>query len=143
MVTNVLLCSTFLPGYWLYLHCMKLLVLIVSLLFSLFSGEREEFVCPTPSSECFADLTQNREICFTSAQGYTFAGNGSTYSVSVRTTQSGRRINQQVRSTFRFVKDGKVVDNNHLYPFLFQSDIHSAGMFISERYLFSICCLRL
>ena len=89
------------------------------------------------------DFTRNRDICITSAQGYTFAGSHSTNSVSIRLTQSLRRLNQPVRSTFRMVKGGKIIDNNHLHPFLAQSFVHLAGIHTSERFLFSICRLRL
>lgn len=87
--------------------------------------------------------TLYREISITAAQGHTFAGNNSTNSVSAKPPQSGRRINPQVRSTFRIIKGRKVIDNNHLHPFLAQSIVHLAGIYISERYLFSICRLRL
>ena len=134
---------------------MKLFVLIFSLLLSFLSTGRTDVansvsssgsrcnVSKSPSSEQAADFTQNREICITSAQGYTFAGNNSTNSVSVRLTQSVRRINQPVRSTFRIVKGGKVIDNNHLHPFLAQSFVHLAGIYVIDRFLLSICRLRL
>lgn len=134
---------------------MKLFVLIFSLLLSFLAGGQKDVVSKSfpndsqcniseyPSAEAAADFTQNREICITAAQGYTFSGNNSTSSVSVRITQSGRRIHQPVRSTFRIVKGGKVVDNNHLHPFLAQSVVHLAGIYLSARYLFSICRLRL
>ncbi|MBR1576115.1 MAG: hypothetical protein IJ654_06685 [Bacteroidales bacterium] len=96
-----------------------------------------------PSAEETVDYAQNRDICITSAQGYSFAGSDSTNSASVRIPQSIRRLNQPVRSTFRIVKDGKVIDNNRLHPFLAQSFVHLAGIYISERYLYSICRLRL
>lgn len=133
---------------------MKLFVLIFSLLLSFLAGGQKEVVSKSfpndsqcniseyPSAEA-ADFTQNREICITSAQGYTFAGNNSTNSVSVRLTQSVRRINQPVRSTFRIVKGGKVIDNNHLHPFLAQSFVHLAGIYVLDRFLLSICRLRL
>jgi len=41
------------------------------------------------------------------------------------------------------VKDGKVIDNNRTHPFLAQSLVHSVGFYLVERYLFSICRLRL
>ena len=119
---------------------------------SFFSGGRAEVVSISaskcnisecPSTENAADFKHNREICITAAQGCTFAGNNSTNSVSVKTTHSGRRINPQLRSAFRIVKGGKVIDNNHLHPFLAQSVVHLAGIYIAERYLFSICRLRL
>lgn len=143
--------------YFVPLPCMKHLVLIFSFLLTFLSEGRTgmEVVSTNSSSssqcnvsECSStenagDFTQNREICITAAQGYTFAGNNSTNSISVRITQTGKRTSPQVRSTFRIVKGGKVIDNNHLHPFLAQSFVHLAGIYIAERYLFSICRLRL
>ena len=134
---------------------MKVFVLIFSFLLSLLSGGRTEVagtnpssgsqcnVSECPSTEIITDFAQNREICITAAQGYTFAGSESTSSLSVRIPQSGKKTTPQVRSTFRIVKGGKIIDNNHLHPFLAQSFVHLAGTYISERYLFSICRLRL
>ena len=133
---------------------MKLIVLILSFLISFFTGGKTEVVSTSlnsgqcsitesQSTEKNSDYTENRELCITAAQGYAFAGNNSTNSVSVRTTQSGKRTSSQVRSTFRIIKGGKIIDNNHLHPFLAQSIVHLAGIHISERYLFSICRLRL
>ena len=121
---------------------MKLFALIFSFLLTFLSGGRTEVVS-TRSTETAVDFTRNREICITAAQGYGFAGENSTNSISARITQSGKRTSPQVRSTFRMVKGGKVIDNNHLHPFLAQSFVHLAGFYISERYLFSICRLRL
>ena len=141
--------------FLLSLHCMKLVVLILSFLLSFLSGGRTEVVntssqdngrysvSESQSTEKTADYTQNRELCITAAQGYTFAGGGNSNSVSIRVTQSGKRTSPQVRSTFRIIKGGKIIDNNHLHPFLAQSIVHQAGMYISDRYLFSICSLRL
>lgn len=141
--------------FLLSLHCMKLVVLILSFLLSFLSGGRTEVVntssqdngrysvSESQSTEKTADYTQNRELCITAAQGYTFEGGGNSNSVSIRVTQSGKRTSPQVRSTFRIIKGGKIIDNNHLHPFLAQSIVHQAGMYISDRYLFSICSLRL
>ena len=133
---------------------MKLIVLIVSFLLSFLSGvDAEPIRAEAESSQCsviesqpsekIADYTQNRDLCLTAAQGYSFAGDGNSNSVSIRVTQSGRRTSQQSRSTFRIIKGGKVIDNNHQHTFLARSIIHQAGTYISERYLFSICRLRL
>ena len=133
--------------FFVPLPCMKLLVLIFSFLLTFLSegrtGTEVVIVSECSSTENAGDFTQNREICITAAQGYTFAGNNSTNSISVRITQSGKRTSPQVRSAFRMVKGGKVIDNNRLHPFLAQSVVHLAGIYISERYLFSICRLRL
>ena len=134
---------------------MKHLALILSILLSFLSGGRTDVldkssqnegqcsVSESSSTDKTTDCTQNREICITAAQGYSFAGGSNTHSVSIRVTQSGRRTSPQVRSTFRIIKGGKIIDNNHLHPFLAQSIVHQAGIYISDRYLFSICSLRL
>jgi hypothetical protein len=131
---------------------MKLVVLALSFLLAFLSGGRSQVVSPSPenssvsaipSTEKTADYASNKDICLTAAQGYTFAGRGNPSSVSIRVPQSVRRTTPQARSTFRIVKGGKIIDNNHLHPFLAQSVVHQAGMYISERYLFTICSLRL
>jgi hypothetical protein len=134
---------------------MKLAALIISFLLSFLSGGKAAeadvrpqndgrcSVAESPSTEKTADYTRNRELCIAAAQGYTFAGDGGTNSVLIRVSQSGRRTQLQVRSTFRIIKGGKVIDNNHLHPFLAQSIVHLAGMYLSDRYRFSICSLRI
>jgi hypothetical protein len=133
----------------------KTLLLILSLLLSLFSGGKNKAdtvvpsdegsycVAEASSSDTKADFSLNRDLCITVAQGQTFAGDGSSNSVSVRTTNTGRRTSPQTRSTFRVIKGGKVIDNNRTHPFLTPVFVPLSGMHISERYLFSICRLRL
>lgn len=130
--------------FLLSLYNVKFVTLILSLLLSFLSVGRTDVVSTSPQNgEYIADCSRNRELCITAAHGYTFAGNGSTNSVIVRVTQSGRRTTPQVRSTFRIIKGGKVIDNNNIHPFLARPIVHQVGMYISERYLFSICNLRL
>ena len=133
----------------------KQVVLILSFLLSLFSGGRTEevsggssqdvlyAVTEDQSHENTAGYAQNKELCITAAQGYSFSGDSNPNSVSIRVTQSGRRTQSQVRSTFRIIKGGKVIDNNHSHPFLAESIAHQAGMYVPQRYLFSLCRLRL
>ena len=120
------------------LHTVNPLVLILSLLLSFLPGRREGNV-----SEISPNQARNREICITAAQGYTFAGDESGNSVSVRVPRCGQRISQQTRSCSRIVKSGKVIDNNHLHPFLAQPVLQLGGTHVSGRYLFSLCTLRL
>ena len=89
------------------------------------------------------NYTRNREICLTAAQGYTFSGTDDSNTVSVRVTNSGRRTSQHARSTFRVVKSGKIIDNNHQHPFMAVPYAALSGMYLPERYLYSICRLRL
>ena len=144
-------CGSFL----LSLRLVKQVVLILSFLLSLFSGGRTEVVCGGSSQDVLYAVTedqshentagyaQNKELCITAAQGYSFSGDSNPNSVSIRVTQSGKRTQSQVRSTFRIIKGGKVIDNNHSHPFLAESIAHQAGMYVPQRYLFSICRLRL
>ena len=134
---------------------MKILTLILSLLLSLFSGDKAGRVSDVQeavgqcsisersSSEKTVDHSLNRDICITAAQGYSFTGSNSTNSVSARTSNTGRRTSPQTKSTFRVVKSGKVIDNNNIHPFLTPSFIKLSGTRTSERYLYSICRLRL
>lgn len=134
---------------------MKLTVLILSLLLSLLTGGRVGGAAPAypqeddsysiaevPASRQPSDFAANRDICLTAAQGYTFAGDSTVTSLSVRSTTS-RRTTSQTKSNFRIIKDGKVVDNNHSHPFMAQSFTMLSGPRISERYIFSLCCLRI
>ncbi|MBQ9310180.1 MAG: hypothetical protein IJ222_04870 [Bacteroidales bacterium] len=130
----------------LSLYSVKSLVLILSLALSFFLGEKDRstaWVAASSPSEKQTDQALNREICFTAAQGYTFAGSESSNFISFRTAQGGRRTSSQTRSNYRFVKCGKVIDNNHLHPFLSQPVLSLGGTHISERYLFVLCTLRL
>ena len=43
----------------------------------------------------------------------------------------------------RIIKGGKVIDNNRTHPFLTPFFVPLSGMHVSDRYLFSICRLRL
>ncbi|MBP3202553.1 MAG: hypothetical protein J6M31_02975 [Bacteroidales bacterium] len=134
---------------------MKTLLFILSLLLSLFSGGKNKTeavaasddgvycVAEASSPDTQADYSLNRELCISAAQGQTFAGDGGSNSVSIRTTNTGRRTSPQNRFTFRVIKGGKVIDNNRTHPFLTPVFVPLSGTPISERYLFSICRLRL
>lgn len=133
---------------------MKTLLLILSFLLSLLGGGRHQAEAVVSSEEgtyCVAEassdakdnLSLNRDICITAAQGQVFSGERSSNSVSLRNTHTGRRTSPQPRSTDRVVKGGKVIDNNRTHPFLTPVFVPLSGMHISERYLFSICRLRL
>jgi len=134
---------------------MKSAVLFLSILLSLILGGRssssalsqgadsEYSLCQTPSSDNSSALSWNREVCISAVQGYSFSGDGGSNTVSFRVPGTGRRTSPQSRSLFRIVKGGKIIDNSHIHPFLAYSVPHLAGMYLPERYLFSICRLRL
>lgn len=133
---------------------MKTYALILSFLLSLFSWGGFDAVDPVQAAqrkdsltagpvEQTTDFTQNQELCFFASQGYSISGGNGSQSVGVRVSPSGRRTSSQTKSPFRMVKAGKMIDNNHSYPFLTQSFERSSGLYISERYLFDLCRLRL
>ena len=134
---------------------MKTLLFILSLLLSLFSGggnkteanvasdEGTYCVAEASSSDTQADYSLNRDLCILVAQGQIFAGDGSSNSVSVRTTNTGRRTSPQNRFSFRMIKGGKVIDNNRTHPFLTPVFVPLSGTHVYERYLIAICRLRL
>ena len=71
----------------------------------------------------------------------TLSGDGNSFAPSVRSTNSGRRVQPSTKSAFRVIKTGKVFDRNNFYAFRtvilqFQSGIRS-----NSRYIHSICQL--
>ena len=133
----------------------KVLLLILSLLLSLFSGRQQTpdaavsseegsyCLAEAASSDAPTDYRLNRDLCITAAQGLSFSGEGGSNPVSLRSPNTGRRTPTQLRSSTRFVKGGKVIDNNRTHPFPTPYFVPLSGTHISERYLFSICRLRL
>lgn len=142
-------------SFLLSLCPVRIVVFLLSFLLSFLSGAKADAVAEvsgpagdycvseTPSTANPQARNLSQDICLTAAHGYTFAGNGNINFVSLRVTQTGKRSSSQLRSTFRIVKCGKIIDNNYIHPFLSQSVIHLSGVYLSERYLFSICRLRL
>jgi hypothetical protein len=136
--------------FFVSLLSVKTLLLILSLLLSLFSGGKNKAdtvvpsdegsycVAEASSSDTKADFSLNRDLCITVAQGQTFAGDGSSNSVSVRTTNTGRRTSPQTRSTFRVIKGGKVIDNNRTHPFLTPVFVPLSGMHILKVSVFHL-----
>ena len=137
---------------------MKHLVLILSFLLSFLSGGKDACVrsvpapaglpktavCRTTPERTTDGRMMNKEFCLSPVQGGGIAGAGAgSHSSSVRNTNPGRRLPQSTRSTSRIVKAGKIIDNNHLHPFLTPFFRKLSGTDMPERYLYSICRLRL
>ena len=72
--------------------------------------------------------------------GYT-GENNSVISSSVRSTNSGRRIQPSGKAPFRVIKDGKVIDRHNFYTF--QTDLKQfpSGIHSTNRYIYSLCQL--
>ena len=135
---------------------MKHLVLVLSLLLSFLAGGKDvrvrnvpvpagtpgTAVCRTAPERETDGRMLNNELCLSPVQGGGIAGTGS-HSFSVRNTNPGRRPSQSNRSASRIVKAGKIIENNHLHPFLTPFFCKLSGTDIPGRYLYSICKLRL
>lgn len=119
---------------------------ILSLMLSLILGG--SIVADSHSTESRHE-TKNIAQCLitesstTSALDFSFSRNSLTQSFSYRSANSSQQTSPQVKSSCRIVKCGKIIDNNRLHPFLTISFVRLSGIFISERYLYSICRLRL
>ena len=134
---------------------MKTLVLILSIMSILLGGSgrkavsevvRPEVCCSggeVPHSGEVIGHSSNRDFCITAPFGYSFTGYSGMNYVPVRNLDSGRRTSPKSRSTFRIVKSGKVIDNKNLYPLLALSFSQQPGTHSSQRFLYSICRLRL
>lgn len=133
---------------------MKPVLLILSLLLSLLSEGREvrsAVSSNTKAISCISDTasaaqtddSRGREFCITAVQGYTFAGNENSHSVSLRSFQTGRRSSPQAKSSTRIVKSGRIIDNKNLHPCLVMSYRLMTGLVFSQKYLHIICRLRI
>lgn len=71
--------------------------------------------------------------------GYT--GENNSVTSSVRSTNSGRRIQPSGKAPFRVIKDGKVIDRRNFYTF--QTDLKQfpSGIHSTNRYIYSLCQL--
>lgn len=71
--------------------------------------------------------------------GYT--GENNSLSTSVRSTNSGRRVQPSGKAPFRVIKEGKVIDRHNFHAF--QTDLNQfpSGIHSSNRYIHSICQL--
>ncbi|MBQ0024294.1 MAG: hypothetical protein KBT00_01025 [Bacteroidales bacterium] len=75
----------------------------------------------------------------TRTAGYT--GENNSITSSVRSTNSGRRVQPSGKAPFRVIKDGKVIDRHNFYTFQTDLKQFSSGIHSSIRYIYSICQL--
>ena len=71
--------------------------------------------------------------------GYT--GENDSVTSSVRSTNSGRRIQPFGKTPFRVIKDGKVIDRHNFYTFQTDLKQFSSGIHSTNRYIHSLCQL--
>ena len=132
---------------------MKSFVLIFSVLLSfIFGGDRTNSVCDRNLHYSDAVVKCSDKDAAEKKSGFndtailplrpaTFSGDGNSFAPTFRSNHSGKRVQSSFKSSFRIIKEGKVLDRNNLYAFRtdilqFQSGIHS-----NSRYIYSICRL--
>ena len=101
----------------------RLAVILIALLSFFLNGQRESSAVIS-QDEWGTDVSVNttdfitkdspitfcRDMSFMPMSGNAFSGNTTSFSGSIRLTQTGRRINPSTKTTFRLVKAGKVID---------------------------------
>ena len=131
---------------------MKGIILILSVFLScLFSGSGQDYAAVEEREhetvvECTErNTTENKadfnDLAILPIRTAAFSGDGNNFTPSVRSTNSGRRVQPSTKSAFRLIKAGKVFDRNNFSTFQaailqFQSGIRS-----NSRYIHSICQL--
>lgn len=132
---------------------MKTVLLILSVLFPLLSGggkpacsglpESSGVVTASDSSGAAAPAVPCRDICITASQGTSFSGSENESTVSLQTLTPGRRIHQGTKTPSRHIKAGKLIDTHNYASFLSALFLGVDGEQSLQRYIYSICCLRL
>jgi hypothetical protein len=134
---------------------MKDIVLILALFLSLLNSCGKEVTLSTASCQETAivaddsgskktpDYLLHKDMCITSPQGWAFSGGENGSPVSIRTSQSGRRVNQPTKNTTRLFRSGKVIDTHNFDPFLSALFPKVYGIQSFSRFIYAICCLRL
>ena len=70
-----------------------------------------------------------------------FSGENNSVTSSVRSTNSGRRIQPSDKDPFRIIKDGKTIDKNNFDTFRAELKQFPSGIHSTKRYIHSICQL--
>lgn len=130
---------------------MKVLVLILSFILSFIDGGRITDVrTSVRHSSCVVEVAgqDNSEKApnystpaILPIQSAGFSGEDTSVAPSVRSTNSGRRIQLSQKFPFRVIKDGKVIDRHCFYTFQTNLIRFSSGIHSTDRYIHSLCQL--
>lgn len=82
-----------------------------------------------------------KSLCFLPSRTAEYTGENNCVTSSVRSTNSGRRVQPSGKAPFRVVKDGKVIDRNNFYAFRTDLKQFSSGIHSTNRYIHSLCQL--
>ena len=131
---------------------MKILVLILTMLLSCScsyrtSGDREtqELVAVAVVESGNQDDNKKnadyRPSGILPARTAVYSGEDTSVTPSVRSTNSGRRVQHSNKSPFLVIKTGKDIDRNNLHSFLTDLKRFPSGIHSTNRYIHSLCQL--
>lgn len=105
------------------------------------SGNPPSATIEPPGRNANEDAADFNNLAILPVRTASCSGDGNCFAPTLRPTNTCRRVQLSSRSSFRFIRDGKVFDRNNLYTFQtailrFQSGINS-----HSRYIHSICHL--
>ena len=85
----------------------------------------------------------NKEICFAASDHHVISGDTVSHSNSIRLPQTGKRINPSTKTASRIIKAGRIIDTKNYNTFLSARFFKTDGALSFQRFIYSICCLRL
>lgn len=121
---------------------MKWMVYIFSLiLFLLSSGENKKHLSFVSSDQQIGfslSITRSQRDAVI-ASNSSCSGSSNISSPSFNFSSACRRTSSNHHSSIRFLKGGKLLDNNHIVSYIEQIFICVSGKYLTEKYLFFIC----
>ncbi len=132
---------------------MKLLLIIIGLILSCNFSDRssvdEKVHDIAQATVIGADNQDNdtrdydsKSFCLLPSRTAGYSGeNNNSVTPSVRSTNSGRRVQSFGKAPFRVIKDGKVIDRYNFYTFQTELKQFSSGIHSTNRYIHSLCQL--
>lgn len=94
------------------------------------------------SEKITSDRLPNKDLLLSSAQSLVCLGNEGGAPVHVRTQHSNFRTLSHIKSAYRLIKDGKIIDGLH-HPFLIVNFTTVSGILSADRYLYAIRRIRI
>ncbi len=131
---------------------MKLLLIIIGLILSCNFSDRsfiDEKVLDIAQSTVIGSDKQDtdtrdydsKSFCLLPSRTAGYSGDNNSVTPSVRTTNSGRRVQPSGKAPFRIIKDGKVIDRHNFYTFQTELKQFPSGIHSTDRYIHSLCQL--
>jgi len=125
------------------------LIIIGLILSSYFGGSLPADEKVRDISQCTVVASDNRDtstrdydcktFCILPSRTAVYSGENSSITPSVRSTNSGRRIQSSGKAPFRVIKAGKVIDRHNYCTFQTELKQFSSGIHSTNRYIHSLC----